>query len=293
MEKALDTPSNVMIYKQHWDYYSKTPGLLEKLKTEQPVQHHLLQHFRNNFWHLVDNLEKIKKESAAGEQLSSSQEDSSRPGSAAGLSQMTAEGGGHLSAEWSAATPRASETFGAQFGAEESSIRAELEQYNSGHSSLTQDTSSNNVLPERLTPLMFTRPHVCARISSSGLLVKVEPNNPQDGQTATIELHSLATLLRDTRESQELAAFPGPLKPGETHKNDVIKFCERKIAGAGQRRDIADTESYVLLWEMMVLLLRQKGQVEGSDLADLLLRDSRLKFIFTYSFLNVNFILFL
>ena len=168
---------------------------------------------------------------------------------------MTADVGGHLSAEWSVATPRASDTFGAQFGAEESSIRAELEQYNSGHSSLTHDTG--NVLPERLTPLMFTRPHVCTRISSSGLLVKVEPNNPQEGQTATIELHSLAALLRDTRDSQELAAF-----------------CEKKIAAAGHRRDIADTESYVLLREMLVLLLRQKGQVEGSDLAELLLRHS-------------------
>ena len=39
------------------------------------------------------------------------------------------------------------------------------------------------------------------------------------------------------------------------------------------RRDIADKESYVLLWEMLVLLLRQKGQVEGSDLAELLLRN--------------------
>ena len=33
-----------------------------------------------------------------------------------------------------------------------------------------------------------------------------------------------------------------------------------------------DKESYVLLWKMLVLLLRQKGQVEGSDLAELLLR---------------------
>ena len=102
----------------------------------------------------------------------------------------------------------------------------------------------------------------------------MEPNNSQEGQTATVELHSLAALLRDTRDSQELAAFPGPLKPGETHKNDVIKFCEKKIAAAGHRRDIADTESYVLLREMLVLLLRQKGQVEGSDLAELLLRHS-------------------
>ena len=27
MEKALNTPSNVLIYKQHWDHYSKTPGI--------------------------------------------------------------------------------------------------------------------------------------------------------------------------------------------------------------------------------------------------------------------------
>ena len=89
---------------------------------------------------------------------------------------------------------------------------------------------------------------------------------------------------------RELAAFPGPLKPGVTHKNDVIKFCERKIAASRNRADIADRESYILLWEMLILMLRQKGQVtstgnfflssiffaqvEGSDLADLLLRDS-------------------
>ena len=31
MEKAMGTPSNVMIYKQHWDYDFKAPALLEKL----------------------------------------------------------------------------------------------------------------------------------------------------------------------------------------------------------------------------------------------------------------------
>ena len=35
MVKALGTPSNVMIYKQH--YYFKAPALLEKLKLEQPT----------------------------------------------------------------------------------------------------------------------------------------------------------------------------------------------------------------------------------------------------------------
>jgi len=54
MEKALDMPSTVMIYKQQWDCYFKAPALLEKLKLEQPFMHHLLHHFRQNFWHLVE-----------------------------------------------------------------------------------------------------------------------------------------------------------------------------------------------------------------------------------------------
>ena len=38
LEKALDTPSNVMIYKQHWDYYARTPGLLHGLAINDPLQ---------------------------------------------------------------------------------------------------------------------------------------------------------------------------------------------------------------------------------------------------------------
>jgi hypothetical protein len=81
-----------------------------------------------------------------------------------------------------------------------------------------------------------------------------------------VEVHSLVAFLRDTIESQEMEMFPGPLK------NDVIKFCERKMAACRCKRD---KESYILLWGKWVLLLRQKGQVEGSDLAELPLNDSR------------------
>merc|ERR1719318_2103383 len=261
MEKALDTPSNVMIYKQHWDYYCKAPALLEKLKLEQPIMHHLLQHFRQNFWHLVEQQmvaqDTTRREGAVSATPSNATLDTDRPGSV-----------------------QTSQSFAAQFhqgnsGGEDSSIRAELEQYNNYSKEQTNMYENTSVLPARLTPLMFSRPHTCARMSAGGLLVKVEPRNPQEGQTATVEVHSLAAILRDTKESQELEMFPGPLKPGVTHKNDVIKFCERKIAACRGRRDMADKESNILLWDMLVLLLRQKGQVEGSDLAELLLKDSR------------------
>lgn len=105
-------------------------------------------------------------------------------------------------------------------------------------------------------------------------MVKVEASAPLEGQSATVELHSMSSLLSNTREHQQLASFPGPLNPKETHKNDVIKFCERKIS-EGRHQRMPDRESYELLWNMLILLLRQKGQVEGSDLADLLLREQR------------------
>ena len=167
MEKALDTPSNVMIYKQHWDYYARTPGLLDKLKTDQPVQHHLLQHFRQNFWHLVENLEKLKPDPEPQQQIENQQQQQhSGYGGQEQPSDYLRPGSGLDSA-----------SFGRQFGADESSIQREMESYH--HHSATDHRTPSPVLPERLTPLMFSRPHVCARMSASGLLVKVEPNNPR------------------------------------------------------------------------------------------------------------------
>ena len=56
----------------------------------------------------------------------------------------------------------------------------------------------------------------------------------------------MAAILKDTKESQDLEIFPWPIKPGEMHKNDVIKFCERKIAPCRDRRDITDKGIYIL-----------------------------------------------
>merc|ERR1719410_3385420 len=120
MEKALDTPSNVMIYKQHWDYYSRTPGLLDKLKAEQPVQHHLLQHFRQNFWHLVDNLEKVKREAVEQQQQQQQQQQSQQQQQQPSVAEADYLRPGSGVGGYSAT----SDTFGAQFGADESSIQA-------------------------------------------------------------------------------------------------------------------------------------------------------------------------
>lgn len=253
MEKALESPENVHIYQQHWETYEKQPQLLDKLRIENPVMHHLLNHFRQNFWHLVDEKKPVIKREKM--------EDPPPP---------TAQ---------DLTTHNEMEQFAMNLHPPVSH-RPESRQtgYKSTQGSWAEVPEKeswredNSALPERLTPLMFSRPHVCARMSASGVLVNVEAAAPHEGQTASVELHSVSALLSHTRDYHQLASFPGPLKPGETHKNDVIKFCERKIADGRERR-MMDRESYELLWCMMILLLRQKGQVEGSDLADLLLRD--------------------
>ena len=160
----------MMIYKQHWDYCARTPSLLDKLKTDQPVQHHLLQHFRQNFWHLVENLEKLKPDPEPQQQQQIENQQHSGYGGQEQPSDYLRPGSGLSSL-------RDSASFGRQFGADESSIQREMESYHQHNA--TDHCTPSPMLPDRLTPLMFSRPHVCARMSASGLLVKVEPNNPR------------------------------------------------------------------------------------------------------------------
>jgi len=36
-----------------------------------------------------------------------------------------------------------------------------------------------------------------------------------------------------------------------------------------------DRDSYILVWELLILLMRQKNAIDGSDIAELLLKDRR------------------
>ena len=69
----------------------------------------------------------------------------------------------------------------------------------------------------------------------------------------------------------------GPLIPGQTHKLQVINFCQQKIRKAAESSNqLTDHRSYVLLWEFLLLLLRQNGTIIGTDIAELLLNDHEI-----------------
>lgn len=123
---------------------------------------------------------------------------------------------------------------------------------------------------QRLTPAKFSTAHIKASISS-GYLVNIPPHYPLDGQPATIEILNIQKLLQDNEEVQELMQFPGPLVKGFTHKKTVIDYCENKIRRANG--SMQDVESYVLMWELLILLLRQNGMVVGTDIAELLMKN--------------------
>ena len=38
---------------------------------------------------------------------------------------------------------------------------------------------------------------------------------------------------------------------------------------------IVDRDSYILIWELLILLMRQKNTIDGSDIAELLLKERK------------------
>ncbi|WAR31439.1 SC16A-like protein [Mya arenaria] len=132
--------------------------------------------------------------------------------------------------------------------------------------------TTTEVIPQRQTPEKFMIPHMRACFGPNGQLVKVLPNRPADGQPATVEIHSVQTLLDGNEEAEELEEYPGPLVRGDTHKNDVLNFCQQKAKMCVENMDLQDRDSAELIWRFLELLIKQNGTVVGTDIADLILQ---------------------
>ncbi|XP_068808091.1 protein transport protein Sec16B isoform X2 [Struthio camelus] len=128
--------------------------------------------------------------------------------------------------------------------------------------------------PAPVAPQKFPLPHVPVCFGAGGQLVLACPHFPGEGQPAHVELHSLEVILRDTKEQEELQAFPGPLAREDLHKVDVMTFCQHKIATSCDLSTQRGRDS-ALLWKLLVLLCRQNGSMVGSDTAELLMQDCR------------------
>ncbi|KAH3710874.1 hypothetical protein DPMN_070370 [Dreissena polymorpha] len=132
--------------------------------------------------------------------------------------------------------------------------------------------TTTDVIPQRQTPEKFMIPHRRAAFGPNGQLVSVLLSRPADGEPATVEIHNVQAMLEVNLESQELAEFPGPLVRGDTHKNDVLLYCQSKARACAENMALEDRDSAELIWRFLELLIKQNGTVVGTDIADLLLQ---------------------
>ncbi|RLU21248.1 hypothetical protein DMN91_005621 [Ooceraea biroi] len=137
-----------------------------------------------------------------------------------------------------------------------------------GDMSLLEDST---IASARLTPTKFSTSHAYGCFSI-GSLIHVHPSYPADGERAKVDILRVDNLLSHDSVTRDLRLYPGPLINGVTHKKTIIEYCENKIKKA-VNEEMIDRASYVLLYELMIMLIQQNGNVVGVDIAALLLRN--------------------
>ncbi|XP_040896746.1 protein transport protein Sec16B [Toxotes jaculatrix] len=161
-----------------------------------------------------------------------------------------------------------------------SSSSYELSQYINGaeHSDPVPQpvpTSDADHRHQMSAPLKYSIPHAVVSFGPAGQLIRVTPGFSTQENVSQLEIHSLEVILSETQEQQEMRNFPGPLTREDLHKVDAIEFANQK-AGACMREDkMHNKSSAALLWNLLILLCRQNGQIVGSDIAELLMQGSR------------------
>lgn len=121
--------------------------------------------------------------------------------------------------------------------------------------------------PQRLTPRKFVNEHAIVSLSA-GILVTVKPKYTSHGAISNIV--KLQRLGANDATRQLFQAYPGPLVRGLTHKKTIIEFCEDQIRLGPMETTIYAKQlvcnniekyrgSYTLMWELLILLLRQNG----------------------------------
>ncbi|KAM4548273.1 protein transport protein Sec16B isoform 2-T5 [Odontesthes bonariensis] len=162
-----------------------------------------------------------------------------------------------------------------------SSSSYELSQYINGAEHSDSDPQAaptsdgdNGPVHKISVPLKYSIPHVVVSFGPSGQLIRVTPGLSTQENISQLEIHSMEVILSETKEQQEMRNFPGPLTREDLHKIDAIEFAQQKAGTCMRDENLPDKSSAALLWNVLILLCRQNGQIVGSDIAELLMHDS-------------------
>uniref|UniRef100_A0A182JRS2 Sec16 Sec23-binding domain-containing protein n=1 Tax=Anopheles christyi TaxID=43041 RepID=A0A182JRS2_9DIPT len=160
-------------------------------------------------------------------------------------------------------------------------------------SAIKQDATAELSMmePERLTPRKFPEIHPIVSVSA-GLLISTKNRLTMNGMADTVKIYSLGY---NDASRKLFQTYPGPLVKGVTHKKSVIEFCEEQLrhgppySGAlalikSRGNSInslhssslaagVNRSSFALLWNYIILLLRQNGTFVGTDISELLMQN--------------------
>ncbi|KFB44795.1 hypothetical protein ZHAS_00012702 [Anopheles sinensis] len=166
-----------------------------------------------------------------------------------------------------------------------------MDQIDASLAKVDTGTELSMMEPERLTPRKFPEIHPIVSVSA-GLLISTKNRLTMNGMADTVKIFSLGY----SDVSKKLFhTYPGPLVKGVTHKKSVIEFCEEQLrqgppySGAlalikSRGNSInslhssslaagVNRSSFTLLWNYIILLLRQNGTFVGTDISELLMQN--------------------
>ncbi|CAN9500768.1 unnamed protein product [Ophioblennius macclurei] len=154
-----------------------------------------------------------------------------------------------------------------------SSSSYELNQYMNGADHT--DHQPAEFVHQAAAPLKYSIPHAVVSFGPAGQLIRVSPAASMQENISHLEIHSLEVILSETPEQHEMRNFPGPLTREDLHKVDAIEFAQQRAGVCMRDEKLLDKGSAALLWNLLILLCRQNGQIVGSDIAELLMQGSR------------------
>ncbi|XP_034530521.1 protein transport protein Sec16B [Notolabrus celidotus] len=154
-----------------------------------------------------------------------------------------------------------------------SSSSYELSQYING-AEHTESVHTSDAVHQMSAPLKFSIPHAVVSFGPAGQLIRVSPGLSTQENISQLEIHSMEVILSETKEQTEMRNFPGPLTREDLHKVDAIEFAHQRAGDCMRDDKLHDQKSAALLWNLLILLCRQNGQIVGSDIAELLINGS-------------------
>ncbi|XP_050538413.1 uncharacterized protein LOC126903883 isoform X4 [Daktulosphaira vitifoliae] len=112
----------------------------------------------------------------------------------------------------------------------------------------------------RTTPPRYPKYHINAKMNKTiGKLIMLDSSN------STLEVFKVSPDL-DNKEAIELFKFPSPFVIGKTHKNVVAQYLNRLV-------DEASNNSERLLYELICMITKRSGSVDGTDVSELLMEN--------------------